>query len=146
MTKFQQRLLKDRQTLWDIVKLFHSDIPDYVLTTKERLLNVPLMMEGGINYTWVTIGFNVPNFGRIDIGIENKAGSSLYGSGINKDMIKAEQVKLSFRAWLFVGDVKYKHLSDEQIALLQPKINELLKSRGYRVIEVDEFYKDYYQD
>lgn len=152
-TRFQSKLSSDKDALWDIVKLFHPDIPDTVTNVKgTKTYSVKDdKMETYLKYQWVCISFKVRGYGLIDIGINNTENHNLYGSGVTKkDMKEAlKNGNVSFAAWRFCIDSIYsknKELSDKNRDSFSYMAGRLLSLHGYKLIEVEEWYEYYYSD
>jgi hypothetical protein len=151
-TQFQLTLGNDRDTLYDIVKIFHPYIEVYDIGKIKSLLSIEL------RYDWVTVKLRYKNkLGElnISIGIENgNVQPMIYGG--NKPMSVFEDAldnnQVLFRAWRFVDDILYNRESvfDENIAQvnrdLSNQVAELLKSRGYTVQSAKELFTIYHED
>lgn len=155
-TVFQKKLIEDKNTCWDIVKLYHPDIPDFTTTDKGDKIDVKaLRMCISLKYDWVIIDFKVKDYGCISIGIHNAKNYNLFGMGITKKMMQRDldNGTTQFSVWRFVKDKFYQpSISIETTAYtlkeqeLAEKAINLLKSKGYKLQSVEEFYKIYYQD
>jgi hypothetical protein len=145
MTKFQAKLLSDRGTLWDIVKLFHPTMPDEVENFKgTKIVNIKEeRLAAYSKYQWVVIEFRVRTYGLISIGITNVRNSTCYGSGITKQHMSDDIANgnVKFDAWRFSLDKLFNSVRDKS-----EQASEILISKGYKLIEVDEWYNYYYQD
>jgi hypothetical protein len=146
VTQFQKTLPKDIDTLWDIVKVYHPDIPE---EAKGKV-------STSLNYDWVCIEFRVKGYGYVAIGVDNCCQYALWGDRVSKaDMIKALQDgTVTFRTWRFSTDKLFekdiaKSLSPEHKQLeneLSDKSIEILKSAGYKLQSPEEMYHIYYED
>lgn len=151
-TKFQSRLLSDKDAIWDIIKLFHPDIPNTVSSFKgDKIFNVRDKIEVYVKYQWVCISFRIREYGVIDIGITNSNNHTLYGGGITKDDMKdaLDNGDVKFRAWRFSLDKIYRE--NEELARKTEKsldymAGRLLSLHGYKLVEVDEWFDYYYSD
>lgn len=149
MTLFQTLLPEDKDTLWDIIKIFHPDARDI---EKHR-------MVVSIKYDWVMVKMSghtdTTQPVQISLGIENSSlHPMIYGGPkpikVFQDALDNNQV--SFRVWRFADDDKY--LKDQTGVLDQLKLDtelrkqavELLKSRGYDLQTAFEMYTLYHQD
>ena len=151
-TQFQLSLCKDRDTLYDIIKIYHPYIEQYDIDKIKSFLNIEL------RYDWVTVKLNYKNkIGelKISLGIENGNVQPIICSGnkpmyVFQDAIDNNQV--SFRVWRFVDDILYNRESvfDEDIAQVNRELSNqaasLLKSRGYTVQSAKEMFKIYHKD
>lgn len=171
ITKFQERLSKDYETLWKIIKLYHPDIDDKHF---ERFKSVPTQVKGGawkninksvyLKYDWVIIDFNIRGYGRISLRIENcknsggALGIGLFGPRVTKkDMQNAiDQGNVEMYIGRFADDKVYReqeikdastpdYLKEKDPEALAAGI-QVLKDAGYTIQSVDEWYKIYYSD
>lgn len=149
-TKFQSDLVKDKDTLWDIVKIFHPDIPEEVTTRAghKRIVKNHMKASAHPHYSWVEIEFRVLGYGYVHICLDNKTNTSLCGSGVMKsDMQEALDLgKVSITAWRIVNDKGYKNEYPRIVGKEELETVALLLSRGYSLISADEWYYYYYQD
>lgn len=154
-TEFQRKLIKDIDTLWEIVKIFHPDLPDSAISRKGNNYSWKDKMRVYEHYDWVCIEINkIPNYGSVNISISNSQNYKLYGPKVTKAEMKTalEDGTITMDIWRFAGDDGYKDRTlntiDERALDLGKKERgiELLKSRGYTLQSVDEFYKIYYED
>jgi hypothetical protein len=147
MTKFQQTLSKDTETLWKIVKLYHPDMPNICRTNSGHADVKTQRMKTNLNYTWVCIDFRVRDYGSISISIQNSR-HMMWGQ-ISKQYMESQMHTVKFDSWRVCLDEVYKRTpkaSDDSRELLSLKTAEILKEAGYKIIELDELYEYYYQD
>jgi len=156
-TEFQRKLIKDIDTLWVIVKLFHPSIIESFEYKKDKQIFTK-QTKDTINaywhYDWVCIDLKVPGYGNVRIGINNSAQYKLYGPRVTKEEMKTalEDGTIFFDVWRFAGDTG--GVKNDKDPLADRKYDEpakiaaveLLKSKGYTLQSVDEFYKIYYAD
>lgn len=147
-SKFQQQLPKDIDTLWEIVKIWHPEIPDTWETKRSGIMSVK---ENKLNpyckYSWVCIDFRLAGYGQVSIGIDNGNNYSLYGPRTTKDDIRQAMAKglITIRTWRFSLD-KLSREDESQDEVNNQRTTELLKQKGYTIQSVDEFFDDYYSD
>jgi hypothetical protein len=149
-TKFQQKLSKDKETLWKIVKLFHPEIPNIARTNSGTVNVKNVRMEACLKYTWVSIKFRVRGYGYIDIGMQNSSNSSLWGKVTKEQMNNAlTSGEVKFDIWRFTLDKVYQREEAYAKATRDRFSNQatvILKEAGYKLIELEEFYESYYSD
>lgn len=157
---FQYNLIRDNETLWKIVKLFHPDIPETYVTKKGEVKFTKELIKASAQYMWVTIRFSVKEYGCIDLGITNCKNSTLWGQGVEKihmkKAIKSGDVK--FNVWRFILDKLYK--KDEDLTfdktshefintesyLKRESYVNILTDAGYKLTDVDVWFEYYYSD
>ena len=149
MTNFQRTLPQDKETCWQIVKLFHPELED---AYKHKMI----ARKG--NYHWVTIEFRVKGYGQISIGIDNNHNTTLFGNRVTKGMMQSaiKNGDVSFRCWRFSLDrdsIEFKDDYDDYIMkidqeeeILKPLYQALLKKAGYKLMPVSTWYDLYYED
>ena len=146
LTKFQEQLLSDPDTLWDIVKIMHPGIPDTVTNNKGENLDVKeVRMKAKALYNWVVIEFRVKGYGMICIIIDNSYSLDfLHGPNITKERMQEvlDKGRVEFRVSRSVLDKDHYPYNpfetfDAVISLLKEK---------YSVINADEWYSYYYRN
>lgn len=151
-TKFQEKLLQDKECLWDLVKLFHPNIPDTVKNNKGKELSVKdVRMSAHPHYTWVSIDFRVKGYGSISFAVDNKINSTLWGDRVTKEHMKnaIDKGEVTMGGWRICLDEIYKRdskLSDKNRAGLSYLAGRILALHGYSIIELNEWYEEYYED
>lgn len=151
-TKFQNKLLQDKECLWDLVKLFHPNIPDTVVINEGKVLSVKDdKMAAYPRYSWVSVDFRVRGYGLVNFAVNNKENFTLWGNGVTKaDMQEAlDNGDVTMGGWRISLDKIYKEdprLSDKNRNGLSYLAGRILALHGYSLIEVDEWFESYYED
>jgi hypothetical protein len=150
-TIFQSKLIEDKECLWDLVKLFHPNIPNTVESNKGIMLSVKDKVIASSKYTWVNISFKVRGYGLIDFAVDNKTNHTLMGNRVTKkdmqEAINNEQVTISgWRTCLDKVYVEDPNLSDENRDGLSFLVSRTLALHGYSIITIPEWYESYYED
>jgi len=166
-THFNRTFIHDVDSIIKIIKIFHPDIPDFILQVEVQgrfntggisRSNAIRVKQG--NYDWVTLEGKIKDYGQVAIGIDNCHNSTLFGPKITRDhMRKAiEKGDVTFKVWRFAHDIGSKN---DPILVMNPidriltpfpdlteeeKAIEIIKKAGHRLQSVDEWYKLYYQD
>lgn len=161
-SEFQKTLIKDTETLRDIVKLFHPCCPDKWVSstgnTKYDLLDMlsfenreaRQMLNSNIypvycHYDWVCIRIHPREYGRIDICVSNYYDKEckLWGPHITgNDYL--EQLKLNniaFKGWTTTRLDCGKGSTVGQIDMTM-----FFLARNYKFKDVSEFLEYYYRD
>lgn len=151
-TEFQKRLLADTDTLWQIVKLMHPDIPETQVANKAKVLSVKNdKLKARLHYDWVCIDFHVRGWGDVSIGVDNSRNHKLYGPHITKQQM-ADSLKdgsTSMNVWRFVNDKKHDPNAILESKPEEPCIKlavELLYTKNYKLQSADEMYEIYYAE
>jgi len=151
-TEFQRKLIKDLDTLWEIVKIYHPTLPDLAISRKGNEYSWKEKMRAYWHYDWVCIEIiKIPDYGSVHIGINNSQNYTLYGPRVTKAEMKTaiEDGSITMDVWRFAGDAGNRKDTLDQRKLDAPqkeKAVELLYSKGYTLQSVDEFFKIYYKD
>lgn len=163
LSKFQKKLMGDIDTIVEIIRLFHPNIPkkikrskhsDQEMTLKElieRQHNNKSQLYCGISvkYDWVIIAANITDYGKIDICVENRHDESMNLCGPHITGEDYEEVlsngNIIMKAWNTVLDCKYKRVDiDDNFGHID--VTDLLISRGYGFKSTSEFLEYYYFD
>ena len=149
--KIQGRLNKDLKTMRQILELFHPNAPkidDNKLTS---------MCKNGA-YDWVYISGNIPNYGRVEVAIDNGHDTTgMYGTGWKLKDFEERQPKMVFNIWRCSGDKlptndltnfdkDLREFKNSESYKLRPKYTEILKSAGYQTLTAKEWMTEYYDD
>lgn len=145
MTKFQAKLISDKDTLWNIVKLFHPELPDEVPNNAGMISVKDVRLCAYTNYDWVCIEFRARGYGLISIGVENCNDVNFKHLGMGHKLEDFQRTLdeggVAFRAWRFAMDCK----SDDG----NPDVAEytkILTDAGYELQSAKEWYDYYYKD
>jgi hypothetical protein len=161
LTLFQKTLPNDLDTCWEIVKIFHPNIPEFTTNNKGQKISVRdhLLKAYGGNYDRVSIEFRVRGYGYIHICINNCHDTSfMFGPSVTKERMQnaLDNNKVQFRAWRIVTDETYKKCFEnlrydstirKHIEQLEYNLySQLLTEKGYKLQSVNEWYNNYYTD
>lgn len=144
-TEFQRKLVKDKETLWTIVKIFHPDIPETFETKNGPLSVKDNKLCAYLKYDWVCIEFRIKSFGVVSLGIDNCHQWELFGPKITKNMMQKalNDGTCKFHVWRFTRD---EMSAAGQSKELEAAAIDILKKAGYSLQSVSEMYKIYYED
>lgn len=154
MTLFQTILQDDKQTLFEIIKIFHP----YLNNNINKVIDANRVVIT-IKYDWIVVALayhnQSGNMVRASLGIKNGDVHPMITGGnksikVFQDALDNNQV--SFKVWRFSDDELY--LKDQTGILnqrehdleLRKEASELLKSKGYDVQTAFEMYKIYHED
>lgn len=156
MTEFQTTLINDKETLWEIIKIYHPGIPEYTQYKKKLVSVKDVILKVRPHYSWVNIEFNVKEYGYISFTINNMdSDHSIWG---NKHTLAnfeqyIKQKKLTFRVWRFYDDCQFvnsdplakeKTYKEKLDGIREIEIIQLLKNKGYKIATAQEWFNNYY--
>lgn len=153
MSEFQIKLMRDPETLAEIIRIAHPGIPEEWMSstgkTKFTLIGNLKEPEGRVTpkYDWVCIYMRIK--GRlVSLGIENCV-HPFWGEGITGEMYEdaLKNGLVHFKVWRFVDDRLFKKiLPYQKTDLGNYDWDKFFLSRGYAYKSTEEFLSYYYSD
>lgn len=137
-TQFQRDF--KRKDAIEIVKIWH---PELSIERIEKCIKY-----GPGSYCWCEINFGAGDYGKVQLGLSNYNCHTLWGPVSRERMIEAKALgEIKFHVWRFSMDKlsdNEKYGSPERKLLEEKSEQYLLKH--YKIMPIDEFFNQYYED